>query len=75
MDSVTVIKVCEKHKKLVDSYFENDGKILYNMIDKILFRLKYLVWCFEKTHFFGILLYKSIRTLLLLNNGILPLES
>jgi hypothetical protein len=51
MDSVTVIKVCEKHKKLVDSYFENDGKILYDMIDKILFKLKFDV---DKSDFYSL---------------------
>ena len=51
MDSVTVKKVCEKHKDLVDSYFENDGKMLYNLIDKVLFKLKFDV---EKSDFYSL---------------------
>ena len=51
MDSVTVKKVCEKHKDLVDSYFENDGKVLYSLIDKVLFRLKFDV---EKSDFYSL---------------------
>lgn len=43
MDSVTVREVCEKHKDLVDLYFQNDGKKLYRMIDKVLIRLKFNV--------------------------------
>ena len=43
MDSVTINKMYEKHKDLVDSYFENDGKKLNTMIDKILFRLNFYV--------------------------------
>lgn len=51
MDSVTVKKVCEKHKDLVDSYFENDGKMLYSLIDKVLFKLKFDV---EKSDFYSL---------------------
>lgn len=51
MDSVTVKKVCEKHKDLVDSYFENDGKVLYSLIDKVLFKLKFDV---EKSDFYSL---------------------
>lgn len=43
MNSVTVRKACEKHKDLVDLYFQNDGKKLYRMIDKVLIRLKFNV--------------------------------
>ena len=43
MDSATVRKACEKHKDLVDLYFQNDGKKLYRMIDKVLIRLKFNV--------------------------------
>ena len=51
MDSITVRKVCEKHKDLVDSYFKNDGKILYSLIDKVLFKLKFDV---EKSDFYSL---------------------
>lgn len=51
MDSATVKKACEKHKNLIDSYFENDGKKLYAMIDKILFKLKFDV---DKSDFYSL---------------------
>lgn len=51
MDSVTISKMYEKHKGLVDSYFENDGKKLYAMIDKILFKLKFDV---ENSDFYSL---------------------
>ena len=51
MDSVTVKRVCEKHKDLVDLYFKNDGKVLYSLIDKILFKLKFDV---EKSDFYSL---------------------
>ena len=51
MDSVTVKKACEKHKDLVDLYFKNDGKMLYSLIDKVLFKLKYDV---EKSDFYSL---------------------
>lgn len=51
MDSVTVKKACEKHKDLVDFYFENDGKVLYSLIDKVLFKLKFDV---EKSDFYSL---------------------
>lgn len=51
MDSIAVKKVCEKHKDLVDTYFENEGKKLYSMIDKILFKLKFDV---EKSDFYSL---------------------
>ena len=51
MDSVTVKKACEKHKDLVDLYFKNDGKVLYSLIDKILFKLKFDV---EKSDFYSL---------------------
>lgn len=51
MDSVTVKRACEKHKDLVDSYFKNDGKILYSLIDKVLFKLKFDV---EKSDFYSL---------------------
>ena len=48
MDSVTVKRACKKHKDLVDLYFKNDGKVLYGLIDKVLFKLKFDV---EKSDF------------------------
>ena len=51
MDSATISKMYEKHKDLVDSYFENDGKKLYTMIDKILFKLKFNV---ENSDFYSL---------------------
>ena len=51
MDSATVKRVCEKHKDLVDSYFKNDGKVLYGLIDKVLFKLKFDV---EKSDFYSL---------------------
>ena len=51
MDSVTVKRACEKHKDLVDLYFENDGKVLYGLIDKVLFKLKFDV---EKSDFYSL---------------------
>ena len=51
MDLIAVKKVCEKHKDLVDTYFENEGKKLYSMIDKILFKLKFDV---EKSDFYSL---------------------
>ena len=51
MDSVTVKKSCEKHKDLVDLYFKNDGKVLYGLIDKVLFKLKFDV---EKSDFYSL---------------------
>ena len=51
MDSIAVKKACEKHKDLVDSYFENDGKVLYALIDKVLFKLKFDV---EKSDFYSL---------------------
>ena len=51
MDSATVKKSCEKHKDLVDLYFKNDGKVLYCLIDKVLFKLKFDV---EKSDFYSL---------------------
>ena len=51
MDSTIVKKSCEKHKDLVDLYFKNDGKVLYSLIDKILFKLKFDV---EKSDFYSL---------------------
>ena len=51
MDSVTVKRACEKHKDLVDLYFKNDGKVLYSLIDKVLFKLKFDV---EKSDFYSL---------------------
>ena len=51
MDSVTVKRVCEKHKDLVDLYFKNDGKVFYSLIDKVLFKLKFDV---EKSDFYSL---------------------
>ena len=51
MDSATVKRVCEKHKDLVDSYFKNDGKVLYGLIDNVLFKLKFDV---EKSDFYSL---------------------
>ena len=51
MDSVAVKIACEKHKDLVDTYFENDGKVLYTLIDKVLFKLKFDV---EKSDFYSL---------------------
>lgn len=48
---MAVKMACEKHKNLVDLYFENDGKILYTLIDKILFKLKFDV---EKSDFYSL---------------------
>ena len=51
MDSVTVKIACEKHEDLVDLYFKNDGKVLYGLIDKVLFKLKFDV---EKSDFYSL---------------------
>lgn len=51
MDSATVRKACEKHKDLVDLYFQNDAKKLNIMIDKILFKLKFDV---DKSDFYSL---------------------
>ena len=51
MDSVTVKRACEKHKDLVDLYFKNDGKVLYGLINKVLFKLKFDV---EKSDFYSL---------------------
>ena len=51
MDSVTVKIACEKHKDLVDLYFKNDGKVLYDLIEKVLFKLKFDV---EKSDFYSL---------------------
>ena len=51
MDSAIVKKSCEKHKDLVDLYFKNDGKVLYSLIDKVLFKLKFDV---EKSDFYSL---------------------
>ena len=51
MDSVTVKIACAKHKDLVDLYFKNDGKVLYGLIDKVLFKLKFDV---EKSDFYSL---------------------
>lgn len=51
MDSATVKRACEKHKDLVDLYFKNDGKVLYGLIDKVLFKLKFDV---EKSDFYSL---------------------
>ena len=51
MDSVTVKRVCKKHKDLVDLYFKNDGKVLYGLIDKVLFKLKFDV---ENSDFYSL---------------------
>ena len=51
MDSATVKRACEKHNNLVDLYFKNDGKVLYSLIDKILFKLKFDV---EKSDFYSL---------------------
>ena len=51
MDSATVKRVCEKHKDLVYLYFKNDGKVLYSLIDKVLFKLKFDV---EKSDFYSL---------------------
>ena len=51
MDSATVKKSCEKHKDLVDLYFKNDGRVLYSLIDKVLFKLKFDV---EKSDFYSL---------------------
>ena len=51
MDSATVKRACEKHKDLVDLYFKNDGKVLYSLIDKVLFKLKFDV---EKSDFYSL---------------------
>ena len=51
VNSVTVKRACEKHKDLVDFYFKNDGKVLYGLIDKVLFKLKFDV---EKSDFYSL---------------------
>ena len=51
MDSATVKRACEKHKDLVDLYFKNDGKVLYGLIDKVLFKLKFDV---ENSDFYSL---------------------
>ena len=51
MDSATVKRACEKHEDLVDLYFKNDGKVLYSLIDKVLFKLKFDV---EKSDFYSL---------------------
>ena len=51
MDSATVKKACEKHKDLVYLYFRNDGRVLYSLIDKVLFKLKFDV---EKSDFYSL---------------------
>ena len=51
MDAATVKRACEKHKDLVDLYFKNDGKVLYGLIDKVLFKLKFDV---EKSDFYSL---------------------
>ena len=51
MDSKTVKRACEKHEDLVDLYFKNDGKVLYSLIDKVLFKLKFDV---EKSDFYSL---------------------
>ena len=51
MDAATVKRVCEKHKDLVDLYFKNDGKVLYDLIEKVLFKLKFDV---EKSDFYSL---------------------
>lgn len=51
MDSVIVKRACEKHKDLVDLYFKNDGNVLYSLIDKVLFKLKFDV---EKSDFYSL---------------------
>lgn len=51
MDSATVKKACEKHEDLVYLYFRNDGRILYSLIDKVLFKLKFDV---EKSDFYSL---------------------
>ena len=51
MDSATVKIACEKHKDLVDLYFKNDGKVLYGLIDKVLFKLKFDV---ENSDFYSL---------------------
>ena len=50
MEAIIVKRVCEKHKNLVNLYFENNGKKLYAMIDKILLKLKFDV---EKSDFYS----------------------
>ena len=50
MEAIIVKRVCEKHKNLVNLYFENNGKKLYTMIDKILLKLKFDV---EKSDFYS----------------------
>ena len=51
MDAATVKRACEKHKDLVDLYFKNDGKVLYDLIEKVLFKLKFDV---EKSDFYSL---------------------
>ena len=51
VNSVTVKRACEKHKDLVNLYFKNDGKVLYSLIDKVLFKLKFDV---EKSDFYSL---------------------
>lgn len=51
MDSVKISQSYKKHKKIVDSYFENNGKKLYKTVDKILFELKFNV---ENSDFYSL---------------------
>lgn len=51
MNAEILKKACEKHKKLIDFYFENNGERLNKMADKILFKLKFNV---EKSDFYSL---------------------
>lgn len=46
-----VKNACEKHKELVNLFFENDEEILKNMVDKILYKLGFDV---EKSDFYSL---------------------
>lgn len=51
MEAIIVEKVCKEHKDLINEYFKNNGKKIYAMIDKILFKLKFNV---EKSDFYSL---------------------
>lgn len=41
MNHVIVMKACEQYKHIVDMYYENEATKLYNMIDQIIFKLRF----------------------------------
>ena len=51
MDSVTIAIACKKHQDIVNYYYRNNSKKLREMIDKILFKLKFNV---ENSDFYSL---------------------